>query len=123
MRRVMSHIKVPSQQELVQRVADIAPVIRADAEWSTANGRLHDNTIKALTEAGLFRVRTPLRYGGYECDARTMVEVADALGRVDGSVAWWVAVSWVGSWITGQFSDALQDQVFADPDAQVSSTI
>ncbi|HEU5160187.1 MAG TPA: acyl-CoA dehydrogenase family protein [Streptosporangiaceae bacterium] len=119
----MSTVVVPSREELVQRVSEIAPVLQANAAWSAENRRLHDETVKALTDAGVFRMRIPKRYGGYESDAQTMVEVADKIAQIDGSTAWVVACSWIASWGLGLFPDEVQAEVFADPDVQVCTTI
>lgn len=119
----MSNVVVPSREELVQRVSEIAPVIRANAQWSVENRRLHEETVKALTDTGVFRMRVPQRYGGYESDAGTMVAVADALAQLDGSTAWVVACSWIATWGLGLFPDDVQDDVFADPDVRVCTTI
>ncbi|MFL6140518.1 MAG: acyl-CoA dehydrogenase family protein [Labedaea sp.] len=119
----MSTVAVPSREELVRRVSEIAPVLRANAEWSVENRRLHEETVKALTDTGVFRMRIPRHYGGYESDARTMVEVADAIAQLDGSAAWVVACSWIATWGLGLFPDEVQAEVFEDPDVQVCTTI
>jgi alkylation response protein AidB-like acyl-CoA dehydrogenase len=119
----MSTVAVPSREELVRRVSEIAPVLRAHTEWSVEHRRLHEETIKALASAGVFRLRTPRRYGGYESDARTMVEVADAIAQVDGSAAWLVACHWIATWGLGLFPDEVQAEVFEDPDTQACTTI
>lgn len=119
----MSTVAVPSKQELLRRVSDIAPVVRGNAEWSVENRRLHEETLKALADTGVFRMRIPRRYGGFESDARTMVEVADAIARIDGSAAWLVACHWIATWGLGLFPDEVQATVFEDPDAQVCTTI
>ncbi|GAA2748025.1 acyl-CoA dehydrogenase family protein [Kitasatospora cinereorecta] len=113
----------PSREEMVGRIAEIAPVIRANAAWSAEHRRLHEDTLRALTEAGVFRMRLPLRHGGYELDARTMVDVADAIAQADGSAAWVVACSWIATYGLGLYPDEVQDEVFADPDAQFCTTI
>jgi len=119
----MSTVEIPSREELVRRVSEIAPALRANAEWSWENRRLHEETVKALTDTGVFRMRVPRRYGGYESDARTMVAVADAVAQLDGSAAWVLACSWIATWGIGLFPDEVQDEVFADPDARVCTTI
>ncbi|XVS66493.1 acyl-CoA dehydrogenase family protein [Actinosynnema sp. CA-299493] len=119
----MSTLVVPSPAELVHRVSKIAPVLRANAEWSVENRRLHEETVKALTDTGVFRMRIPKRYGGFESDARAMVAVSDAIAQADGSAAWVVACSWVATWGLGLYPDEVQDELFADPDVQVCTTI
>lgn len=119
----MTAIAISQQEEVSARVAAAAPTIRANAAWSAENRRLHDETVQALVDAGVFRMRIPKRYGGYEADAKTMVAVADQLAQIDGSVAWVVSCSWIASWGLGMFPDSVQDEVFADPDAQFCTTI
>jgi alkylation response protein AidB-like acyl-CoA dehydrogenase len=119
----MSTVAVPSREELVRRVSEIAPVLRANAEWSVENRRLHEETLKALTDAGVFRMRIPRRYGGYESSALSMVEVGDAIAQLDASAAWVVACSWIATWGLGLFPDEVQAEVFEDPDTQFCTTI
>ncbi|WP_447007433.1 acyl-CoA dehydrogenase family protein [Saccharothrix isguenensis] len=104
-------------------MSEIAPVLRANVEWSMEHRRLHEETVKALTDTGVFRMRIPKRYGGYESDARTMVAVADRLAQVDGSAAWVVACSWISTWAVGLFPDKVQDDVFETPDVQACATL
>ncbi|NML51009.1 acyl-CoA dehydrogenase [Streptomyces sp. R302] len=119
----MSTSTVPTREELLRRVTEITPVLRANAAWSSEHRRLHEETVKALTDAGMFRMRIPRSHGGFESDARTMVEVAEAIAHADGSAAWVVTCSWIASWGLGLFPDEVQDEVFADPDGQVCTTI
>lgn len=53
----------------------------------------------------------PVRYGGYESSARTMVDVAAELGRSDGSAPWTPSVHWITTWLACLFPDQLQDEV------------
>ncbi|MET9616693.1 acyl-CoA dehydrogenase family protein [Kitasatospora indigofera] len=119
----MSTFAVPSRDELLLRVSEIAPVLRSHAAWSAENRRLHEEAVEALTGAGLFRMRIPLRYGGYEADARTMVDVVTEVARADGSAGWVLASSLIAGWGLGLFPDEVQDEVFADPDGRVCATI
>lgn len=114
---------VPTREQLVGRVAELAPVLRKNAAWSEENRRLHDETVEALAEAGVFKLRTPTRYGGYECDTRTLVEVGAELGRADGSAAWTASVYWIPTWMTCMFPDAVQDEVFSTPDVRICGTL
>lgn len=114
---------VPTRDEIVARVAEQAPALRQHVAWSEEHRRLADEAVAALAEAGVFRLRTPERYGGYECDTRTLVDVATELGRVDGSLAWTASVYWIPTWMACLFPDAVQDQVFATPDVRVCGTL
>jgi alkylation response protein AidB-like acyl-CoA dehydrogenase len=109
--------------QMVRRVSEVAPVLRGQATRSGRQRRLSDPALEALAAAGVFRMRTPARYGGYECEARTLVEVAAALARADGSAGWTVSMHWIAAWIVGHFPDEVQDEVFTDPDAGVCVTV
>ncbi|MGW7595085.1 acyl-CoA dehydrogenase family protein, partial [Streptomyces rubiginosohelvolus] len=115
----MSDIEVPTRQEIVRRVAELAPLLRGHAAWNEENRRVHDESIEALADAGVFKLRVPARYGGFEADSATMVDVATELGRADGSTAWVASVYWIPGWMAGLFPDEVQDEVFARPDARV----
>lgn len=119
----MTTIHAPARSELVHRAAELAPTLRRHAQWSEDNRRLHDEVIEALADAGIFRMRKPARYGGYEADARTMIDVATELGRGDGSAAWTSSVYWIPTYMAGLFPDAVQDEVFADADMRICGTL
>jgi len=87
------------------------------------NRRLHDDVDEALTESGILKMRVPTRYGGYESDMRTVVDVLSELGRGDGSTAWTVATWAISTWMMGLFPDEVQDEVFSDPNVRISGII
>lgn len=115
--------EVPTREQLVAKVSDIAPVLRKHAAWSEENRRVHDESIEALADAGVFKMRTPIRYGGYESDTRTLLEVATEIGKADGSTSWTASVYWIPTWMAAQFPDEVQDEVFSTPDVRVCGTL
>ncbi|RKR86880.1 alkylation response protein AidB-like acyl-CoA dehydrogenase [Micromonospora pisi] len=119
----MSTTTVPTREQLVSRASELAPLLRKNADVAETDRRLPDETIEALGQAGFYRMRVPIRYGGYECDTRTLVEVATELGRADGSAAWTASVYWIPTWMACTFPDEVQDEVFATPDVRVCGTL
>lgn len=115
--------KVPSREELIDRVSQLTPQLRKNADWSDEHRRLPDDSIDALAEAGVFRMRVPKRYGGFESDARTLVDVTAELGRADGSLSWVVSVYSIPTWMAGLFPDHVQDEVFAEPNVRICGTL
>ncbi len=114
---------IPTRELLVSRAAELVPALRAKAVWAEENRRLPDESIEALADAGIFKLRVPKRYGGYESDTRTLVEVAAELGRADGSLAWVASVTWIPTWMTCLFPDHVQDEVFATPNVRICGTL
>ncbi|WP_155372835.1 acyl-CoA dehydrogenase family protein [Catellatospora vulcania] len=119
----MQATQAPQRTELARRAADLVPLLRKNSLWQEQNRRLSDESVEAMTAAGIFRMRTPARYGGYESDAHTMVDVGIELGRGDGACAFDVAAWWITSWNVGLFPDEVQDEVFADPDTRIAGTL
>ena len=113
----------PPRAELVRRATDLVPLLRKRAAWTEENRRLHPETIEALAGAGIFRMRVPARYGGYESDTRTLSEVMVQLGRGDGSVAWVASVWAIPGWMVGLFPDEVQDEVYATADVRICGTL
>ncbi|MFE4832657.1 acyl-CoA dehydrogenase family protein [Streptomyces sp. NPDC056672] len=111
----------PSREELVARAVALQPLLREQAAKNEARRRLTDEVSTALIEAGLFRLLTPRRLGGYETGLRTVLEVTEALGEADGSTSWLISVGSVASWVSGLASAQAQDDVFGtDPDARIA---
>ena len=114
---------IPTREELVDRAAELVPLLQKHARWAEDNRRLHEEVMEALADAGVFKLRRPKRYGGYEADARTLVDVATELGRGDGSASWVASVYWIPGWMACLFPDEVQDEVFATPDTRVCGTL
>src|SRR5690348_12121012 len=96
-----------------ERAAKLVPMLREAAVKTEQQRRLPDETVDALADAGILRMRVPTRYGGYESPNTDLVDVATELGRGDGAVAWTASVWWIPTWMVGLFPDAVQDEVFA----------
>ena len=119
----MEAVKVPSRAELVQRVTDIVPVLRANAQWGDQHRRLADESVDAMIDAGVLRMLVPTHYGGYESDMQTIVDVGIQLGRGDGSPAFCATAWWAQCWAVAHFPDPVQDEVFASPDVRICGTL
>ncbi len=115
----MEITEAPPRAELVRRASELVPLLREKALWMDENRRIHADVIDAITDAGLLRMRVPVRYGGYESDMGTVVDVLAELGRGDGSTTWTVAVWSISTWMMGLFPDEVQDEVFAAPDVRI----
>ena len=113
----------PSRTELLGRISELAPVLQKNALWSDENRQLHKETIDALAEADLLKMRIPQRYGGFESDMRTVVEVIAEVARADGSAGWVASVWAISSWMVGLFPDEVQDEIFAAPDVRVTGIL
>lgn len=119
----MAPTNIPTHEELVGKATDLIPLLRSHAGWAEENRRLHEETIEALADAGVFKLRRPERYGGYSVDTTTLFDVGTALGQGCGSTSWVASVYWIPTWMACQFPDHVQDEVFATPDVRVCGTL
>ncbi|MFH8842679.1 acyl-CoA dehydrogenase family protein [Streptomyces sp. NPDC017868] len=120
---VLATTDVPTREQIVRRVSELVPQLREKAAWTEENRRVHEDSIAALADAGVFKLRTPARFGGYEADTRTLIDVAAEIGRADGSTGWTASVYWIPTWMAGLFPDHVQDEVFSTPDVRVCGTL
>ena len=79
---------VPSREDLVARAATLREQLWADAPEADRTRRLTDAAVDAVTAAGLNRLMTPWRFGGYETDVRTVLDVSIEIGKGCGNSAW-----------------------------------
>jgi alkylation response protein AidB-like acyl-CoA dehydrogenase len=114
---------IPTREQLVRSASDLIPLLRKHALWAEENRRLHDEVIEALGDAGVYKLRRPKHFGGYEADSGTLVDVGTALGTGCGSTSWVASVYWIPTWMASQFPDEVQDEVFATPDVRVCGTL
>jgi alkylation response protein AidB-like acyl-CoA dehydrogenase len=114
---------IPTREQIVGKASDLLPLLRKHAPWVEENRRLHDESIEALADAGVFKLRTPKHYGGYEVDNRTLADVGSVLGQGCGATSWVASVYWIPTWMACQFPDEVQDEVFATPDVRVCGTL
>jgi alkylation response protein AidB-like acyl-CoA dehydrogenase len=115
---------VPDSAELVARVKELHPLLRAHAAAGEENRRVAEESMQALRQAGLLRIAQPRRYGGYETSMRTMLDVSAAVGEADGGTGWVVTLLNVCSWMVGTYPAQAQDDVWKDhPDALISGVL
>jgi alkylation response protein AidB-like acyl-CoA dehydrogenase len=118
------HLDTPTTAELVARVEALRPLLAGNASDGERDRRVAEESIRALTEAGLFKLAVPKRYGGYETSLRTLLEVSAAVAEADGGTSWVLTLINGSAWLAGLFPGLAQDEVFGtDPEAKVSGVI
>jgi 3-hydroxy-9,10-secoandrosta-1,3,5(10)-triene-9,17-dione monooxygenase len=110
---VQHQVQRPSDHELVARARALQSLLHENAAEGELHRRLPDPVSDALTEAGMFRLLTPTRFGGYAVDLRTAIKVTETLGEFDGSASWLVSVGSAAAWMTGHLcSPQAQAEIF-----------
>src|SRR5208337_4426290 len=76
------------RNELLAEVQSIAPILAEHAAMSEKLGRLDAPSFEALRSTRLLGLHSPRELGGLEADPVTIVEVLEALARIDASASW-----------------------------------
>jgi alkylation response protein AidB-like acyl-CoA dehydrogenase len=100
-------------EQLVKRASDLVPELLQRAPEAEALGRVSDETVMALEEAGIVRIGGPIEFGGHHASFRTQQEVLAEVARGCGSSSWVAGIYVMCSWLFPTFSDKAQDDVYA----------
>ena len=105
---------------VLHRAESLLPLIREHAARGERERRMPEESLKALIDAGVFRLGQPRRYGGAQANIRSTIEASAIVGEADGSTAWLVAIHNLVAFLVGLFGEEAQNDVWADnPDALV----
>jgi 3-hydroxy-9,10-secoandrosta-1,3,5(10)-triene-9,17-dione monooxygenase len=117
-------VDAPSKQELVERAEALKPLLARNAAEAEETRRIPEENIAAVKEAGLFKIMTPRRFGGYEVPLDTKLAVSAKLAEACGSTAWVVTLTNVCGWMVGISCDRTQQDIWgANPDARVCGVL
>ena len=110
-------------QAVIGAVCDLLPALR-DRAQETEDGRaVPAESIKALAEAGFFRLLQPARFGGLEADPLTFLTAVRHIASACGSTGWVCSVVGVHPWQLALFPLQAQQEVWdADAGTRMSSS-
>jgi alkylation response protein AidB-like acyl-CoA dehydrogenase len=110
--------------ELLDRAARLAPVFRERAAETERQRQVPAQSIREMTEAGLYRISQPARFGGYEYDWSLLVRVIAEISRGCGSTGWVYGLSAGSQWLIGLFPPQAQEDVWGDnPDSNIEGAV
>lgn len=102
------------REELLAQARALAPRLRQRAAWTDETGSVHPDTVRELNEGTLYRILQPRRFGGYELDLVTLVDVTAELARGCASTAWVWGNLAAHHWWVGVFDPRAQDEIWRD---------
>lgn len=112
-----------ANEEVLEAVRSLTPVLRERGPEGEQLRRLPDATVKEMKETGFARLLQPRRYGGFEADPRLFYEAVLAMAAADGSAGWVSGVVGVHPWQIAHWDDKVQAEIWGDdPDTWVSSS-
>ena len=110
------------RESLTGKAAAMVPVLLERQKEADALRRMPDSTHRDFLDAGFYRIFQPKRYGGLECENRTIIDIAVQLGRGCGSSAWVFTNLVAHSLVLSMNCVEAQDDVWGDnPEALIAS--
>ena len=111
-----SPIRPMKSEELVPAAKRIAPLLIEDAEAGEQARSITPRVVRAMQDAGAFRMTMPKALGGIEADPVTQYEVIEALSIADGAAGWVAMIGSDAGYFAGRIPFALAKELFPDPD-------
>src|SRR5688500_1823973 len=105
---------------LVAQATALIPMLRKHAASAERARRVPQESLEALSQAGIFKMTAPRAYGGVEADFHTQCDVLAHLARGCPSTSWVATIFSAMSWLAGTFPDQTQEEIFADGDPRIS---
>jgi alkylation response protein AidB-like acyl-CoA dehydrogenase len=109
------------RDQVLDRIRELRPLFEANAARTESDRRVVEENITALRDADAFRIMVPKRFGGFETDIRTKLEVSREVAMGCGSTAWVTALMNVCAFFVSLGNEQLQHDVWgSDPEARIS---
>ncbi|MFI0464064.1 hydroxylase [Saccharopolyspora sp. 5N102] len=100
--------------DVVRRVEEVAARLAATAEETERLGKLADESVKLVREAGVMRLLQPTDFGGHAAHPRDFAEAVMAVAKACGSTGWVCGVGGVHPWEMALMDRRLQEEVWGE---------
>ena len=113
----MSRLHVSDEFDTVMdRLAEIAPVLQEEADKGEELGRLTERAAEALRWSGALRISVPHELGGLEFSPRQVIDTIAAVSHADASAGWsLMALQMVTGTTAAYLGPEAARELFADP--------
>src|SRR5690349_6996785 len=98
--------------DVVRRAQTIAPHLATFAEETEKLGKLSDQSVKLVREAGVMRLLQPIEYGGHAAHPADFAQAVMEVAKACGSTGWVCGVGGVHPWEMALLDRRVQDEVW-----------
>ena len=106
----------PTLTELMGRAGEISAIARDHADRTETARSISDRVVAQMHDAGIFRIMSPERYGGYEYGFDALVPVVAAVAAGCGSSGWVCSLGIAHQWLAATYPKLAQGKYWSDPD-------
>jgi alkylation response protein AidB-like acyl-CoA dehydrogenase len=112
-----------TRAELLARVERIRPILETCSARAETERRLAADAWTAMSEAGLFGMLAPQKYGGLELPITEAMEVWEAVARIDSAAAWNLVMTSSMAGFAAWLPDAGASEIFGEKPAAVAGAL
>lgn len=117
------HLEDVTPEIIIARARAVAPTLVAQQAEVERRTYYSQETHELFKRAGFYRILTPRRYGGFEFGVDTFMQVVIELTAGCSSTGWQYSLGHSHALtVASLFDEAVQDEVFADPDFLAPAT-
>lgn len=124
---ITGHVTPPvsmMRDDAVARAKALASAIGEHAAAAEKARHQLDETIQGIVDAGLVRLLTPARWGGYELGFDTFVDTVLEIGKADASAGWCYSFLNIHAWLLAHFPEEAQHDVWQKtPDVLMADSL
>ncbi|MGO8772003.1 acyl-CoA dehydrogenase family protein [Mycobacterium sp.] len=108
--------------KVIGQVEEIAEQLASTADETERLGKLCDESVKLIRQAGVMRMLQPTDFGGYAAHPRDFAEAVMAVAKICGSTGWICGVGGVHPWEMALMDRKLQAEVWGEnPETWIAS--
>jgi alkylation response protein AidB-like acyl-CoA dehydrogenase len=93
-------------------VRALQPLVAGHAQQAERDRKPVDEVIAALASTGVFKSYVPRRFGGYEIDVDTLIDIGIAVSEACTSTGWVTTFYMEHNWMLAQFPPETQEEIF-----------
>ena len=110
---------------LVERARALQPLVRSFADRADAERQLPLELVRALAQAGLFRIAVARSQGGAEADPRAQILAIEAIAEADGAAGWtlMIGIEVLGIASAMLRADVAEEVIAKNPDVVFSGAL
>jgi 3-hydroxy-9,10-secoandrosta-1,3,5(10)-triene-9,17-dione monooxygenase len=112
-----------TREQIVEQVRTLAPKFSARAQAAEDGRRMPAESAREMLDAGIARVIMPKRFGGYDLDLETWLDVVLEISRADASHGWCASLLIHHPHLVAQFPEECQQAIWKDgPDVPIAAS-
>src|SRR5271163_4778643 len=120
---IQTHPIASTPDDILAAARALEPMVKAAAQQIEADRRLPSALVRAMMEAGIFRMAVPRAYGGGELDPMSQVRVVEELSRMEGSVGWLAMIGAAGGPMAAFLDPPVAQRLFGQVDSVFAGMI